>query len=121
MTNPLIENTLWQKAFLMGETMREAISNPNTDFMTKVLFDARFFQKKLGKDVSYWSNAIFTLKMLLHEKGTATEQQITKGTALEPKESSELLAYLKNMSEILEQGGKYSLNYTNLFSKIFKD
>ena len=120
MTKPLIEPALWQKAFSMNETMREAISNPNTDFMTKLLFDARFFEKKLGRDVAYWTNAIFALKMLLHEK-SATEKQIMKETGLGAKESAELLAYLKNMSEILAEGKeKYVLNYQNPFSKVFK-
>ncbi len=117
---PLIGNELWQKALSMGGEMPEAISNPNTDFMTKLLFDARFFQKKLGKDVAYWSSAIFALKMLLSEKA-ATEKEIRKATGINEKESAELLAYLKNMSEILQEGkGKYALNYANSFSKIFK-
>ena len=119
MTKPLIEQELWQKAFSMGVAMRDALINPNTDFMTKLLFDANFFQKKLGKDVPHWSNAIFGIKMCLHEKKGATEKQIVKASRLKESECAELLSYLRNMSEILEAKGKYSLNYSNLFSKPF--
>src|SRR3989344_4654204 len=117
MSKPLIENELWEKAFRMNEAMQEAILNPNTDFMTKLLFDARFFQKKLGKEVSYWSNAIFSIKMLLYEKKALVAKEITKQVRLSEKEATELLSYLKNMSEIIEEKGKYKLNSENSFSK----
>ena len=121
MEKPMIENELWQKAFAMNPALQEAIMNPNTDFLTKLLFDARFLQKKHGKEIHYWTNAIFKVKMYLHEKKGATEQQIVKGTGLPSSECSELLNYLKNMSEILmDDNGKHALNYTNMFSKVFK-
>ncbi|HLC93215.1 MAG TPA: hypothetical protein VJH23_05930 [archaeon] len=120
-SKPLIAQELWEKAFSMNEHMREALINPNTDFMTKLLFDARFFEKKLGKDVAYWSNAIFALKMLLHEKKAVAGAEIAKQTGMSENEAKELISYLKNMSEILEEKGKYSLNYVNLFSKMFKE
>jgi len=105
----------------LNESLKEAVMNPNTDFMTKLLFDARFFNKKLGKEITYWSNAIFALKLLLHEKKALDEKGIEKALKIPSTDLKEMLSYLKNMSEILEEEGKYSLNYANLFSKIFKE
>lgn len=118
MSEPIISAELFDKAMAMGEEMQKAVLNPNTDFMTKLLFDARFLSKKFGKSQNHWSQAIFSLKMALHGKALS-EGEVAKSLGLAKPEVTELLSYLKNMSEIAWQGGKYSLNYTNQFSKPF--
>ncbi len=120
MSEPIIPTDLFERAMEMGGEMREAVLNPNTDFMTKLLFDARFLSKKLGKGQNHWSQAIFSLKMALRAKALS-EGEIVKKTGLSKAEAAELLSYLKNMSEISEGAGKYSLNYGNAFSKIFRE
>ena len=116
----MIEQKLWEKAVSMNDSLKEAIMNPNTDFMTKLIFDAHFLSKKFGNDVAYWSNAVFSLKMFLHENGATDSKSISKKLKLKQKETTELLNYLKGMAEVSEEKGKYSLNYSNLFSKVFQ-
>ncbi|HIH09703.1 MAG TPA: hypothetical protein HA254_03445 [Candidatus Diapherotrites archaeon] len=118
-SRPLIETALWEKAFSKSEALKDAIINPNSDFMTKLLFDARFFAKRSGKEISYYSNAIFALKMALAENGALGAKQLADKAKLGEKEALELLAYLANMSEVGEEEGKYSLNYANNYSKVF--
>ncbi len=116
----MLENDTWEKAVNLSEALKEAVMNPNTDFMTKLIFDAKFLQKKTGKELTHWSNAIVKLKLCLHENKGSDLNGISKNTGLAEKDLQEIIPYLKNMSEILEENGKYSLNYTNLFSKPFK-
>ncbi|MEK6958139.1 MAG: hypothetical protein AABW99_04155 [archaeon] len=119
MEKPIISNDYWQKAFSLNPVLGEAISNPNTDFMTKLLFDARFFQKKFGKEITYWSSAIFAAKLILSEKGFSAKE-LAKKAKVPEKHMNEVLSYLKNMAEIEEKNGKFALNYASPFSKMFK-
>ena len=120
-SKPMLESDIWEKCVSLSDELKEAVMNPNTDFMTKLLFDARFFSKKTGKEIAYYSNLIVKIKLLLHEKKQLSEKDIAKLAKITEGEAKELLSYLKNMSEILLDGeGKYSLNYSNPFSKPFK-
>ena len=121
MEKPLIDAKAWEKAVALNDTLKEAVMNPNTYFMTKLLFDSRFFAKKTGKEVPYWSNSIFKLKLALHEKKALGEKPLAKAVGIGSAELKELLSYLKNMGEITEAGGKISLNYANPFSKVFAE
>ena len=94
--------------------------NPNTDFMTKLLFDARWFEKKLGKEMTYWSNAIVKIKLLLSEKNGLNTKDIASKIKYPEADVQGVLDYLKGMAEILEEKGKDSLNLKNAFSSMFK-
>ncbi|MCR4369366.1 MAG: hypothetical protein NUV67_05670 [archaeon] len=120
MPEPIIENSLWQKAVKHNNELKAAVMNPNTDFMTKLLFDARIFQKRKGKETAYWSNLIFKTKFLLSQKKALTPKQIASLVIAPEAEIFEILAYLLGMAEVKEAKGKYSLNYSNPFSKIFE-
>ena len=114
----MIENEIFQKAIAMGEPMRSEAANPNSELMTKLLFDARFLCKKLGGEVPYWASAIFRLKMILSEN-EASKAELEQEMGIKGQHFSEIIAYLKNMSEIMEKDMVLSLNPTNPFSKIF--
>lgn len=120
MSKPIIENELWQKAFALNPELKAAIINPNTDFMTKLLFDARFIQKKHGKELTYWSNLIFSIKMLLMEKSKLNITGISEGAKAEENDVAEVVKYLANMGELIEESGKYSLALSSPFSKMFR-
>lgn len=117
-SKPIIETEIWQQAFGLNEEMKIAITNPNTDFMTKLLFDARFFQKKFGKEVSDWSNAIFKFKWALVESGKSGAE-LASVLGLPENEISEIGKYLVGMGELTEQNGVYTLNLKSPFSKMF--
>jgi len=120
MSEPIVENSLWQKAVALNPELRDAVMNPNTDFMTKLLFDARFLAKKSNKELTYWSNLIFKLKWLLREKKALSKQQIAKELKVSDLELDEILKYLSGLAEVKEEKGKFSLNYLNPFSKPFQ-
>jgi hypothetical protein len=120
MSKPIIENSLWQKAFALNPEMKEAIINPNTDFMTKLLFDARFFQKNFGNELTYWSNLIFSIKFLLMENGSMDINSISKISGFEERHVAEVVKYLAHMGELIEENGQYKLAMSSPFSKIFK-
>jgi hypothetical protein len=120
MSKPIIENSLWQKAFALNSEMKEAIINPNTDFMTKLLFDARFFQKNFGKELAYWSNLIFSIKFLMMENGSLDITSISKIGGFEERDVVEVVKYLVHMGELIEEKGQYKLAMSNPFSRIFK-
>lgn len=94
--------------------------NPNTDFMTKLLFDARQFVKKSGKEITYWSNAIVKIKLLLSEKNSLNVKDIASKIKYPEAEVQSIIDYLKGMAEVLEEKGNYSLNFKNAFSSMFK-
>ena len=120
-TEPLIKQSHWDKAVSFSRVLSEAVMNPNTDYMTKLLFDSRLFVKKFGKDVPYWSNALFAVKMVLAEQGNKglTAERLAKETKISARDLSEVLKFLVSMAELEEKKGKYSLNLSNPFSKIF--
>lgn len=104
----------------MSNELKEAIMNPNTDFMTKLLFDARWLEKKYGQDLTYWSNAIVKTKFLLSEKKSLNVKEIASKIKHPEADVQAILDYLKGMAEILEDKGKYTLNLKNAFSSMFK-
>lgn len=118
-SKPIVEPELWQKLVKKNPALREALMNPNTDFMTKLLFDARFLEKKLGKELTYWSNSLVKIKAVLSEKKALDAKKLAKELSMKEAELGELLTYLKNLAEIKEEKGKYSLNENNPFSKLF--
>lgn len=120
MQKPIIPPELFQCAMQMNDEMREAVINPNTDFMTKLLFDARLLSKKLGKDVPYWSSALFSLKMLLMDNPGLGNAEIAKQLKIPAKEVEEITRYLLPMAEITQEGGKFFLNFSNPFSRMFR-
>jgi len=118
MSKPIIDQQTWEECARLNNSLKEAILNPNTDFMTKLLFDARLLEKRTGKELTYWSNVIVKIKLLLSKNKALTAKEIASKTGLE--EADELLTYLKGMAEVLEENGKYKINYNNPFSKLFK-
>ena len=124
MSDPIIPRELFDRAMQMNPEMAEAVLNPNTDFMTKLLFDARFLAKKTGKPQMHWSQGIFALKMLLMERPGLHLHQIEKELSLPHKDVEEMANYLCGMAEIKKEGegeaAKYSLNSQNSFSRMFR-
>lgn len=94
--------------------------NPNTDFMTKLLFDAKWFEKKYDHDLTYWSNAIVKIKLLLSEKKSLNVKEIASKIKYHEADVQAVMEYLKGMAEVLQEKGKYSLNLKNAFSSMFK-
>lgn len=122
MSEPIIPKELFDRAIGMNGEMREAVMNPNTDFMTKLLFDARYLSKKLGKPQNHCSQAIFSLKMALLGRPGQGVKEIAKHLALPEKEVSEIVGYLLPMDEIKDNGkGGLSLNVANPFSRMFRE
>lgn len=118
-SKPVIENETWQKLIKKNELLREAVMNPNTDFMTKLIFDAKFLETKNNKEITHWSNLIVKIKLLLSEKKGLTMKEISKKLKAEESDVQIVLGYLKGMAEVLEEKGKYSINMNNAFSKMF--
>ncbi|MEM4257451.1 MAG: hypothetical protein QXD98_03765 [Candidatus Diapherotrites archaeon] len=119
MQKPLIEKEIWNKALNLNSKLKEAIINPNSDFMTKLLFDARFFCKKNGKEISYYTNLIFKIKMFLAEKKVMNVGNLSKNLNVEEKELKEIIDYLVNCGEILRIEENFSLNKESPYSKMF--
>ncbi|PIN84694.1 MAG: hypothetical protein COV47_06095 [Candidatus Diapherotrites archaeon CG11_big_fil_rev_8_21_14_0_20_37_9] len=118
MSKPLIDAETWAKATSLNEELKSAIMNPNTDFMTKLLFDSRQLVKKQGNEIPYWSNSIVKTKLLLMEKPLGKDE-LAKKLNIPKKDADTIIAYLIPMAEIVESEEKYSINKTNAFSKIF--
>ncbi|HZX20126.1 MAG TPA: hypothetical protein VFF13_03880 [archaeon] len=118
-SKPVIENETWQKLIKKNELLREAVMNPNTDFMTKLIFDAKFLQTKNLQELTHWSNLIVKIKLLLSEKKGLSMKEITKKLKESESDVQIVLAYLKGMAEVLETKEKYSINANNAFSKMF--
>mgnify|MGYP001346115897 CR=1 FL=1 len=104
----------------LSPELKEAIMNPNTDFMTKLLFDAKYLEKKTGVEITHWSNIIVKTKLLLSEKKGLNVKEIASKINYSEADVQAVLDYLKGMAEILEEKGKYSLNLKNAFSSMFK-
>lgn len=119
-SKPIVENETWNRLVAMNPLLREALMNPNTDFMTKLLFDARILSQRKGKELTHWSNLIVKTKLALHEKKGLALKQIASKLKAEETDLTDVIAYLKGMAEIKEEKGKYSLNYNNPFSKPFQ-
>ncbi|GEM_PF-5424459 len=122
MSEPIIPKELFDRAIGMNEEMREAVMNPNTDFMTKLLFDARYLSKKLGGPHTHYSQAIFSIKMALLDTPRQGAKELAKHLKIPEKEVSEIIGYLLPMAEIRgDARGGLSLNAANPFSRMFRE
>lgn len=119
MQKPLIEWSVWEKALALNSSLKEAIINPNSDFMTKLLFDARFFRQKNGKEISYYTNLIFKIKMALFEKKELSIKELETTFFSEKQDLVEILEYLVNCGEVLKEKETFTLNKESPYSKIF--